>query len=59
VMEEEVLRRPARTAMPNRSKNPVNEWMQGYFSQAFPCLPGFCYGERVGRHKMGHLQLLQ
>ena len=55
VMEEEVLRRPARTAMPNRSKNPVNEWMQGYFSQAFPCLPGFCYGEcdltvaRVGK----------
>ena len=55
VMEEEVLRRPARTAMPNRSKNPVSEWTQGYFSQAFPCLPGFCYGEcditvpRVGK----------
>ena len=45
VIEQEVLGRPARTAMPNRSKNPVSEWTEGYFSMAFPTLPGFCYGE--------------
>ena len=45
VIEQEVLRRPVRTAMPNRSKDPVSEWTEGYFSMAFPTLPGFCYGE--------------
>ena len=31
--------------MPVRGIRPASEWMEGYYSMAFPWLPGFCYGQ--------------
>ena len=36
---------PVVVELPEKSKDPASEWTEGYLSQAFPTLPGFCYGE--------------